>query len=53
MPTQLTTFMKWVLLGPYIGGSDFAEDSLADGILKSTTHNMKPSRQTKYHLEKR
>ena len=34
LPPLLTTFMKWVLLGPYTGNSDSAEASLADGILK-------------------
>ena len=56
MPTLLTTFVKWVLLGRHNGDSDFVEASLADGILRSTTQfvsqNMKSSRQTKYHLEK-
>lgn len=34
LPPLLTTFMKWVLLEPHTGNSDFAEASLADGILK-------------------
>ena len=56
MPALLSTFMKWVLLGPHRMNSEDSETYQINNIKKATSQfvsqNIKTARQTNYHLQK-
>ena len=56
MPSLLSTFMKWVLLGPHTINSEDGETYQVNNIIKATSQfvsqNIKTVRQTNNHLQK-
>ena len=56
MLALLSTFMKWVLLGPHTMNSEDGETYQVNNIIKTTSQfvsqNIKTATQTNYHLQK-